>query len=176
MPTSYHVNPQSILDVGVGFGKWGFLFREYLDIMAGRVWPGDWQIKINGMEIYDKYINEYKHIYDYIYDIIYTGDCCELIDLIINHDLIFMSDVLEHIEKGKAILFLEAALKKCKHFILNVPIGNKWGTQGPLYGNENEAHISIWEDSDFSKYKKKVYKQYICNGKPIMMYVFRGEL
>ena len=48
MPTSFHhhiskmvdwvvrLQPRSILDIGVGFGKWGFLCREYLDIFQGR--------------------------------------------------------------------------------------------------------------------------------------------
>jgi hypothetical protein len=26
------IRPRSILDVGIGFGKWGHLFREYTDI------------------------------------------------------------------------------------------------------------------------------------------------
>ncbi len=36
IPTVIHLvrqlKPKSILDVGVGFGKWGHLFREYTDI------------------------------------------------------------------------------------------------------------------------------------------------
>ena len=36
IPTVIHlvrqIKPKSILDVGVGFGKWGHLFREYTDI------------------------------------------------------------------------------------------------------------------------------------------------
>ena len=37
IPTIIHwvelLSPQSILDVGTGFGKWGHLFREYTDII-----------------------------------------------------------------------------------------------------------------------------------------------
>ena len=40
IPTVIHIvkqlRPSSILDVGVGFGKWGHLFREYTDIVAAR--------------------------------------------------------------------------------------------------------------------------------------------
>ena len=36
IPTVIHLvkqfQPKSILDVGIGFGKWGHLFREYTDI------------------------------------------------------------------------------------------------------------------------------------------------
>ncbi len=30
------LQPRSVLDIGVGFGKWGFLAREYLDVNAER--------------------------------------------------------------------------------------------------------------------------------------------
>jgi hypothetical protein len=37
------LQPQSILDVGMGFGKWGVLAREYLDVWGGRCRPADWR-------------------------------------------------------------------------------------------------------------------------------------
>ena len=41
-------NPKSVLDIGVGFGKWGYLFREYLDVYHGRVFKEDWLVNIEG--------------------------------------------------------------------------------------------------------------------------------
>ena len=29
------LQPKSVLDVGCGFGKWGYLCREYLDVFPG---------------------------------------------------------------------------------------------------------------------------------------------
>jgi len=29
------IKPQSILDVGVGFGRWGILLREFLELWEG---------------------------------------------------------------------------------------------------------------------------------------------
>ena len=59
IPTVVHLlrqlKPQSILDVGVGFGKWGHLFREYTDIIEAEHDPAryqrkNWRIRIDGIE------------------------------------------------------------------------------------------------------------------------------
>ena len=44
------LEPRSILDVGCGFGTWGFLCRTYLDVFLERVQPEDWQVRIDGIE------------------------------------------------------------------------------------------------------------------------------
>jgi hypothetical protein len=36
------VDPKSVLDVGVGFGKYGVLLREYLELWDGRDRYRDW--------------------------------------------------------------------------------------------------------------------------------------
>ena len=49
------IQPRSILDVGVGFGKWGHLFREYTDIHESENDPArypkkNWHVRIDGIE------------------------------------------------------------------------------------------------------------------------------
>jgi len=51
------IQPASILDVGVGFGKYGVLAREYTDVRAGRYRRGEWKVTIDGIEIYSPYYN-----------------------------------------------------------------------------------------------------------------------
>lgn len=34
------IKPKRVLDIGIGYGKWGFLIREALDFMKGRFEPG----------------------------------------------------------------------------------------------------------------------------------------
>lgn len=186
MPSSHHEHivdvitfvrdqkPKTILDVGLGWGKWGLLFREYLDILHGKLDPDDWETTIDGIEVYPYYIKAHQ---SYIYDHIHIGDCTHLIDRLGNYDLIFMGDVLEHIEKEKAFEFLNTALLKCQYFILNIPIGKAWLKQGALFGNKHERHISSWELSDFSKYgTAKLTQLYSCHGKQIALYIFKGAL
>ena len=51
------IRPESILDVGAGFGGAGFLIRQYLDLRTDRKKGfADWSIRIDGIEIFEKYI------------------------------------------------------------------------------------------------------------------------
>ena len=48
------LRPKSVLDVGIGFGKYGMLFREYLDIWdmecVADYDPAAWKTRIDGIE------------------------------------------------------------------------------------------------------------------------------
>ena len=67
------INPKSILEVGVGFGKYGYLFREYLDLAYDEETGGykKWRRIIDGIEINDKYLTP---VHEYIYNNIYIGN------------------------------------------------------------------------------------------------------
>lgn len=157
MPTSrpYHLTwlcskvidlkPQSILDIGIGFGSKGVLFREYTD-----VWNGDMfshKVKIDGVEIYDKYITEFQKS---IYDNIFIGDITEIVDALGYYDMIYMGDVLEHLSREKGFELIEKLKKKARDLIIVTPL--KVGHQGAVYGNENESHISQWSALDFDDF------------------------
>jgi SAM-dependent methyltransferase len=178
MPTSHHtyisdvigivreLNPKSILDIGVGFGKWGHLFREYLDVMNGRVFKDDWKLQLHGVEIFYKYIQKHQlNIYDYIAN-------QNIVDykLEMDYDLIFSSDVIEHIEKKQALELIEKLVGKCKNILLIIPIGPGWTNQRGMYGNPNEAHISEWKPDDLKHLGIKCNDIYPCNNKHIGMF------
>lgn len=62
------LDPESILDVGVGFGKYGVLLREALEIPQNRYDKQSWKIRIDGVEAFEKYRNPlhdfaYNHLY-----------------------------------------------------------------------------------------------------------------
>lgn len=172
MPTSYHgyitdciekvreLKPKSVLDVGVGFGKWGFLFREYLDVMEGRVYPEDWQTQIDGIEIHAPYLGPWQRS---IYSNIMVGNAVEIFRSkpLQTYDLIFCSDVLEHIPRAAAANLLVHFRLKAKAVLINVPIGEEWLDQGELYGNAHEAHVSAWDKPDFPE--SSYSKLYRCN-------------
>src|SRR5439155_62198 len=77
IPTIVHLvrqlQPRSILDVGVGFGKWGHLFREYTDILEAEHEPSrydreNWQVRIEGIEGHAAYLTPMHHfLYDQIH-------------------------------------------------------------------------------------------------------------
>lgn len=154
MPTSrpYHLtwlcskvlefHPQSILDIGVGFGSKGMLFREYTDVWNGNMFER--KVRIDGVEIFKKYITPLQ---EGIYDKIYIGNILELVDTLPDYDLIYMGDVLEHIEKEQGLVLIEKLKKKSRDLIVITPANV--GHQGAVYGNEYESHISQWGYLDF---------------------------
>lgn len=162
MPTSFHgqisrildfilqENPKSILDIGIGFGKYGVLCRDQLDIPFERYKKEDWKIIIDGIEGFEGYKNP---IYEYVYNTIYYG----LIQNILNqietkYDLALMIDVLEHFEKAEGEQIVNELLGKCKTLLICVPaIPNEQS----YLDNVLETHKSIWEVRDFKKFKTK---------------------
>lgn len=44
------IGPKSILDLGVGFGKYGFLSREFLELPDSEVEYGKWKRTIHRIE------------------------------------------------------------------------------------------------------------------------------
>lgn len=176
MPTSDHryisdcigrvrkMGPHSVLDLGVGFGKWGLLFREYLDVMQGRVWRKDWTTIIDGVEIFERYIGDHQRA---VYDEIWIKD---IVGFMKNqrraprYELVFASDVLEHLDKDKAQWVMRAAREYAKAVLVNVPLGN-W-PQDECYGNPHEAHVSTWTADDFADADDA--RIYDCNGREII--------
>src|SRR5206468_751557 len=112
IPTVIHLvrqlKPKSILDVGVGFGKWGHLFREYTDIREAEKDPAryqrqNWRIKIDGIEGHAAYLTE---MHRYLYNEIHLGDAREVIKKVPPYDLIFMGDIIEHLDKDAGLQLL----------------------------------------------------------------------
>ena len=59
------LQPKSILDVGCGNGRYGFLFREKLDWDWGRLQRDSWQTKIDAVEAEPGYISP---VHQYVYN------------------------------------------------------------------------------------------------------------
>jgi len=145
------INPTSVLDVGVGFGRWGIICREFLDVWTGKVFREDWRVIVHGIEGFKDNIDEY---HKYFYDEIIFGDALEKIDdtPLQKYDLAILGDVLEHFNKNEGIQFLKKCLQKSKFVLIAIPLGKNW-PQTDLYGNKFEAHRSVWRLGDFSNFK-----------------------
>ncbi len=107
-----NLHPQSILDVGAGFGKWGQLFREYTDIAAVEEEPqrydkACWQVRIDAIEGFPDYLTPAHH---YLYNNVYVGDMCSLIPELDCYDIIFLGDVIEHVDHEHGETLLRACL------------------------------------------------------------------
>ncbi|MGE5474207.1 MAG: class I SAM-dependent methyltransferase [Ignavibacteriales bacterium] len=134
-------NPKSILDIGFGFGKYGFLAREYLEIWLNRYHSSEWQIKIDGIEIFEPYITDIQRC---IYNNIFIGEALTIMRAMSNetYDLIIATDILEHFEKVDGIQFLQECKRIAKKALISTP--KNFHPQQTVFGNEHEKHKSHW--------------------------------
>lgn len=138
--------PKSILDVGLGNGKLGFIARDFLDVMLGeRYKKNEWQLRLDGIEVYAEYVQDHQKA---IYDQIHIGDAYDIIDSLGTYDVVVMGDVLEHFEKEQGWRLLDKCFAHSdKAIILFVPLGKGW-VQPAIYGNRFETHRSCWEPDE----------------------------
>jgi SAM-dependent methyltransferase len=137
------INPKSLLDIGCGYGKYGYLSREYL---MGNLWDKNTTL-INAVEGYEKYIADtQKSIYNEIF-------ICDAMDfskyLERSYDLICIIDAFEHLAADDGKIFIKEILKKTKYLLVSVPrfVGIQQGyTDDP---NKFEEHRSFWTRNMF---------------------------
>jgi len=140
-------DPKTVLDVGVGFGKWGHLVREYLDIWACRLTPEEWLVQIFGIEGCEEYINPAT---EYYYDNIHIGYACEVIKDLEPVDVVLAIDVIEHQETEAGLVLAWECIAHAKDLaILSIPLGEKWLNANATYKERNpfEEHKSAWTES-----------------------------
>jgi len=148
------IQPQRILDVGIGFGKWGFLCREYLECWKDRVHPKDWKVIIDGIEIWTPYVD--LPWIKVLYNTIYIGDACDVVSKLSNYDLIIASDIIEHIEKYKGLALLDELYQRTnKCLVINIPIGPAWLHNVVVDNNPYEKHVSIWNIEELQAFGVK---------------------
>lgn len=141
--------PKSVLDVGCGFGLWGFLCREYLDVFAGRVRPEDWETRIDAIEMFEPYIQAHQRA---LYSSIQIADIREAAASLDSYDLIIAGDVIEHLDKADGERVLDTLYQKASNALLvNIPIGAGWD-HPETHGNPGELHRSQWYPEDFLAY------------------------
>lgn len=160
MPSSLHyhiadvlsiigrLQPASFLDVGCGFGRWGFLVREHLDVLHERYSRESWSARIDAVEVFEPYICGHHR---YLYDNIYIGRIEELLPTLGVYDVILAGEILEHIEKSASLATLAQLRDKArKALIVSVPLGHDW-PQGEVLGNPAEAHVSTWTAEELNR-------------------------
>ena len=143
------LQPDTVLDIGIGFGKFGFMAREYTDIWKNRYNKSQWKTKIDGIEAYHKYISEHhKHIYDKIF----IGNALEILPGLNNYDLITFGDCLEHFSKKDGTMMLKMIKDNCKVAFITTPTTSKFQYRGAMHGNKYERHIYGWPTDDLKEW------------------------
>lgn len=140
------VNPQTILDIGVGFGKYGVLAREFLELRDGRDQYHDWQRQIDGIEIFADYLTP---LHEFVYDQVYLGNAADVLPtLTTTYDLILLIDVLEHFPQQEGTAVLQACLQQGHHVLVSTP--GWFFPQADAFNNPYEQHRSFWTKADLA--------------------------
>jgi SAM-dependent methyltransferase len=146
------IRPRSVLDLGLGFGKYGFLLREYLDVSAAMglfLQPGEMargavgepKVIINGVEGCPLYVRELqRNIYDNIIEANALDACRALPSA--SYDCCLLIDVLEHLTAQDGLDLLNQMRRIARTAIVSTP--KRFYAQGDLCGNPLERHVSVW--------------------------------
>lgn len=148
-------NIQSILDLGIGFGGYGALFRQTMDVRWGRVTKESWQATLDGVEISEEYNNPLWEMYNTIH----VGDIAmELPAMEKHYQLIFFGDVLEHFPKEIGLKLIERAKDLASFIIVTTPntfAGNE--AEAERFHNDHEAHQALIEETDLPGFTRELF-------------------
>jgi len=145
--------PTSILDVGVGFGKYGFLCREYLDVLDGSEELYHWKRQIDGIEIFEKYITPLQKT---IYNRIYPGDALNILPTLHKkYDLILLIDIIEHFDFEGGERLIEMCRERGRNMIISTPRIDLPQTE--MFGNPYEAHKAFYRKAYFKKFSRRIF-------------------
>lgn len=137
-----------VLDVGAGYGKWGFLIRDTFDVLMFQSFEkNDWKVHITGVEPFEKVHTPLQML---LYDTLIKEDIFTCIDDLGQFDLVILGDVIEHFEKEDGYRLIEKLFEHSKNIIVSTPFG--FIPQGAWAGNEKEIHRSGWTQEDFERY------------------------
>ena len=143
------VKPETVLDIGVGFGKWGFLIRGSSETICQRMTPEEWKIDLEGIEGETRYVDAWSPMLHFLYNRIYVMDVRNF-EFRKQYDMVIAGDVLEHLELDESIELIEDILDNTQLFIFAIPIGESWLHTNDGYAKNYplEKHRCVWNHED----------------------------
>ena len=134
-------NVRAVLDVGAGFGKYGVIFREHLDIRKGRLDRDKWLVQIDAVEP-----SNVTLLTKAPYDNVYLEPIQDLLTSLGEYDLIIMADVLEYMEKSIGLEVLQTLYhSRCRQGIVVSFAPSK---MRKFYPTQPEP-VCTWSQDDF---------------------------
>lgn len=144
------LRPQSVLDVGVGMGQYGFLLRNFLesehlfevDGKSARQRPREqWRVRIDGIEGYAGYLTP---VHAWAYQDVRIGDALALLPTIADasYELVIAIDILEHFDTRDGLRLLAECRRVARRAAL-VSTPKVFHAQ-QVEANPLEDHRSLW--------------------------------
>lgn len=140
-------NPKTVLDLGCGDG-------ELMKIIGDKSW------EMEGIDIYPRSIE--KAMKTGMYNKIYKGDLSKIASKLTKqkkkYDVVFCSQVIEHITRKDGEAILDAAEKLAiKRIYFGTPRGFMTQPEDYIQGNPHQKHKSGWYIDDFTQRGYTVY-------------------
>lgn len=140
------LQPDSLLEIGFGMGKYGVLAREYLDVWGRYFEPwGSHHTRIEGIEVHDLYLTDIARA---AYDRIHLGDARVLLPTLGDYHTILLVDVLEHFTLAEGTVLLAECLRHAPHVLIGMPY--LFAPTVEVWGNPHEIHRAGGEQYDFT--------------------------
>ncbi len=147
----YGAEVHTVLDVGVGAGKFEALVHSVLPTarMVGVEPVSDYHQRFS--EVYTKYSSVRMCTADALFR-----------DPDDSWDLVVLGDVLEHMRKSAGLDLLHFLVYRCKYIYIQYPTRY---IQNPadIDGVFEEAHISVWDATDFHQFDFSQFTQLPLN-------------
>lgn len=145
----WRLQPRSVLDIGAGMGKWGFLIREMLDWNAGRLDRDSWSTRIDGLDAHLANTPLFAWVYNDVREVNIL-DCSSDVE---GYDLVLMSDVIEHIGKPAARTLVDHVVAHNRNLLISTPLTF---FEQEIGNNPFEQHVSHWTTDDFKRYRSDI--------------------
>jgi SAM-dependent methyltransferase len=145
------LKPTSVLDIGKGFGKYGFLLHEYYGVdHSTRPRPAlalcdQSRVMIDAVECNPNYL--WPHL-GQLYRTVVQGRIEELYKSLPYYDVVLMADVIEHLREEDARSIVRHFLERGSTMVISTP---RVFFQQDLFESADEHHISYWTAKDFRK-------------------------
>lgn len=147
---------KSILDIGAGFGKYGVILREHMDIRKGRLKPSSWKTTIDCVESSKPIVPGIYDIYNHLFEgPIETFLESNSVEKLPSYDLILLADMIEYLDKRVGAQVLKALFSE--HCLQGIVLSYAPAKVRKFYPNQIMP-VSVWEPQDFSTYPRVVFK------------------
>jgi len=167
------LDPRRVIDAGCGFGRWGFLLREFCDIWNCRERPADWQLHLTALEAHAPNIRAHHH---FLYNAVVLGEAQRFFAQTQERwDLAILGDMVEHMPKEEGLRLYADAGRVARAVLTVLPLGTDW-PQDDKYGNPYERHRSTWELGELEPLglvRARLYRDY--QGRRFVMAILSGE-